>query len=66
MFVKLSHSRVICPDLGSSMDAITPRGETSCTSVLFSRCSDSRAEFNVYLIPLKGMNAQVVSFSVTL
>jgi len=66
IFVKLSHSMVISPDFGSSMDVITPRGETNCISVLFSKSSDNRTEFSVYLIPLKGMNAHVVSFWVTL
>lgn len=63
-FVKLSNSRVICPDLGSSIDAITPKGEINCTIVLFSKFSDSKREFSVYLIPLKGINTHVVSFSV--
>jgi len=66
MFMKLSHSRVIIPDLGSSIDVISPRGDTNCTIVLFSRFSDNNTELSVYLIPLKGIKAHVVSFSVTL
>ncbi len=65
-FVKLSNSRVICPDLGSSIDDMIPKGEINCTIVLFSKLSDSKTEFSVYLIALKGINTQVVSFSVIL